>query len=142
MRVAVLLLASAALAAGCADEQSERASNALSEATALEIKIWPKGENSEATEYSLVCVKGDDATPEEAHRLPDATNACRRLMQLENPFEPLPLDVACTQIYGGPQVAEVRGIFNGRRIKARFTRADGCQIDRWDRHRFLFPIRT
>jgi hypothetical protein len=142
MRLAVLLLALAALAAGCADEQSEQASSALSEATALEIKIWPSGENSETTEYSLICVKEDEATPEEANPLPDATNACRRLLQLENPFEPLPLDVACTQIYGGPQVAEVRGTFEGRRIKARFSRADGCQIDRWDRHRFLFPIRT
>jgi hypothetical protein len=50
--------------------------------------------------------------------------------------------VACTEIYGGPQVAEVRGTFKGRRIQARFTRANGCEIDRWDRHRFLFPIRT
>jgi len=142
MRLAVLLLASAALAAGCADEQSERASNALNEATALEIKVWPRGEDSRATEYSLICVKEEDATPEEANQLPDAANACRRLLQLENPFEPLPLGVSCTQIYGGPQVAEVRGTFKGRSIKARFSRADGCQIDRWDRHRFLFPIGT
>jgi hypothetical protein len=47
--------------------------------------------------------------------------------------------MACIEIYGGPQVAEVRGTFRGRQVAARFSREDGCQIERWDRVRFLFP---
>jgi hypothetical protein len=36
--------------------------------------------------------------------------------------------MACTQIYGGDQVATIEG--DGTR--AMFNRSDGCQIARWD----------
>jgi len=55
------------------------------------------------------------------------------------PFAPTPKDVACTELYGGPQTATVTGTYRGRRIRARFSRVDGCAIERWDRHAFLFP---
>jgi len=58
---------------------------------------------------------------------------------MRRPFRPVPADTACTEIYGGPHVAEVRGRFRGRRVSAQFTRTDGCQIERWNRVRFLFP---
>jgi hypothetical protein len=32
----------------------------------------------------------------------------------------------------------VRGTYQGRRIWTRFARRDGCEIARWNRHRFLF----
>ena len=38
----------------------------------------------------------------------------------------------CTQQYGGPQVAEVSGIFHDRRVDSVFTRTDGCEIARWN----------
>jgi hypothetical protein len=41
--------------------------------------------------------------------------------------------MACTEIYGGPQVARVVGVVQGKRIWARFSREDGCQIARWSR---------
>jgi hypothetical protein len=44
----------------------------------------------------------------------------------------------CTQIYGGPQEAVVRGTFRGRRVSIRFTRRNGCEIARWNRVAFLF----
>ncbi|MGA9762584.1 MAG: hypothetical protein WBQ14_09185 [Gaiellaceae bacterium] len=50
----------------------------------------------------------------------------------------MPTGTACTQIYGGPQVAHVRGRLAGRPIDADFSRNDGCQIARWDRLGFLF----
>lgn len=59
---------------------------------------------------------------------------------MSRPFEPVSRFVACTQVYGGPQVAEVRGTFKGRRIDARFNRTNGCEIERWNRHSFLFPV--
>jgi hypothetical protein len=60
--------------------------------------------------------------------------ACRRLAS-GGPglFAPLRKDVACTQIYGGPQKARVLGVVAGARIWATFTRTDGCQIARWSR---------
>jgi hypothetical protein len=48
-------------------------------------------------------------------------------------FAPVPTDMACTEIYGGPQVARVVGVVQGKRIWARFSREDGCQIARWSR---------
>jgi hypothetical protein len=58
---------------------------------------------------------------------------------MDHPFAPVPKSAACTLIYGGPQVAEVDGKFRGRKVNARFTRQNGCEIARWNRVRFLFP---
>ena len=70
--------------------------------------------------------------------LPRPAAACRRLRALARPFAPVPKDAACTQIYGGPQVARVTGTFEQQRVWVRFKRTDGCEIARWNRVRFLF----
>jgi hypothetical protein len=46
-------------------------------------------------------------------------------------------DVACTQIYGGPEVATIKGTIRGDDVDATFTRTDGCEIARWDRVKAL-----
>ena len=48
-------------------------------------------------------------------------------------FAPVPKDIVCTEIYGGPQKARVIGTVAGHRIWATFTRENGCQIYRWNR---------
>ena len=69
-----------------------------------------------------------------------SANACRELARLGwQTLRPVPPDTACTEIYGGPQVAVVTGLVDGRRVWARLRRDDGCQIDRWARNRFLVP---
>lgn len=74
---------------------------------------------------------------------PRAEDACAALAAAAgkkvDPFAPVPRDQICTFIYGGPQVALVRGTFLGRRIWTSFKRNDGCQIARWNRVTFLFP---
>ena len=77
-----------------------------------------------------------------AGTLPHRASACTRLLRVQNPFAPVPRDQACTQIYGGPQQAVVTGIYGGKPVRTAFTRTDGCQIARWNRVRFLFPIAT
>ena len=47
--------------------------------------------------------------------------------------------VACTEIYGGPEIADVQGTFRGKPVNTRFLRTNGCEIARWNRVRFLFP---
>ena len=54
-------------------------------------------------------------------------------------FQPVPPDKACTEIFGGPQVAIVSGRVDGRRVWARLSRVDGCQIARWERVPSLLP---
>jgi hypothetical protein len=39
-----------------------------------------------------------------------------------------PARVACTQIYGGPQTLRVTGTIDGRTVRRRFTRTNGCEI--------------
>jgi hypothetical protein len=61
------------------------------------------------------------------------------LAQIDDPFAPVPKDTACTQVYGGPQEADVTGTYRGRPVNAHFDRGNGCEIARWDKVAFLFP---
>ena len=45
--------------------------------------------------------------------------------------------MACTQIYGGPASASVRGTLLGEQVDAQFKLTNGCEIERWDRNRVL-----
>ena len=38
----------------------------------------------------------------------------------------------CTQVYGGPEVASIRGRFLGAPVDARLTREDGCTMSSFD----------
>lgn len=124
MRIAVLTLAALA-ATGCMG-RSESGSGQASR-TELEISVSPTGPT---TVWTLSCPDGGS--------LPDPGRACARLEALDDPFAPVPKNVACTMIYGGPQVAAVRGTFRGKRVDATFNRVNGCEIERWNKLRFLF----
>jgi hypothetical protein len=50
-----------------------------------------------------------------------------------------PADRQCTQIYGGPQQARIKGTIGSRSVNRRFTRRDGCEIADWDRAVPLVP---
>jgi hypothetical protein len=59
---------------------------------------------------------------------------CRRLRALpRSAFAPTPPGTACTELYGGPQTGRIRGTVAGRRVDARYTRVDGCEIARYER---------
>lgn len=118
----IVLLAVAALACGCARSADEEPSEPPTE---LEISVWRAGTDGPVRVTTVRC--------------PAPNDTCDQLSALEDPFAPVPANTVCTQIYGGPQVAEVRGTFRGREVEARFNRTNGCEIERWDRHAFLFP---
>ncbi len=130
--VAALLLALAA--AGCGAEtavEDESTTSPLAD-TSLVIRVWQQGDlRKQPLRWTLTCEPAGGT-----HPAPVA--ACRKLLALESPFAEVPPDVACTQVYGGPQVAEVSGKLRGEAVLTRFGRADGCQIDRWDTVGFLF----
>jgi subtilisin inhibitor-like len=101
----------------------------------LSITVWPQGRRHPAKVWTLRCDPPGGT-------LPDRGTACRRLSAfVSNPFSPVPPGSVCTQIYGGPQEALVRGRFRGRSVWARFRRRNGCEIARWNRLAFLFPVR-
>jgi hypothetical protein len=130
--VKLLALALAALAAaGCMGGRSSSSGSGSAGTTSLEISVTLGGKDTLTKLWTLQCPTG--AT------LPQPERACSRLDELDDPFGPVPKGVACTEIYGGPQVAEVRGTFRGEPVNTRFTRTNGCEIARWNSVRFLFP---
>jgi hypothetical protein len=109
------------LAAGCGGS-----GDAGSGPGTLTIAFSPSGEGGDARELELRC-------DPPAGTVPDPAGACAELGAMEDPFAPVPGSTACTEIYGGPQVITVRGTWSGRPVDARFSRVDGCQIERYDR---------
>lgn len=103
--------------------------------TELHVTVWPEGKEGPSKRWVLRC---DPA----GGTLPSPARACRVLASLKDPFAPVPPDAVCTQLYGGPAVALVRGTYRDRRIWTWFRRRDGCEISRWNRHRVLFPVST
>ena len=128
MRVVVLALALLALPA-CGGQSDSGGSTAG--AASLDISISLGGKDTPTKLWTLRCPTGGT--------LPDAASACTNLDRLDDPFGPVPKSVACTEVYGGPQVADVQGTFRGKPVKTRFARTNGCEIARWNRVRFLFP---
>ena len=94
--------------------------------TELTITVWLQGRDGASEEMTLTC-----DPPGGTH--PNAEEACTALQADPSALEPLPPDSVCTQIYGGPEEAEIVGTLNGEQVNARFSRQNGCEIDRWMR---------
>ena len=65
----------------------------------------------------------------------DGAAACTRLGEaevLDRLANGAPGDRACTEIYGGPDVATITGELNGQAIDTTVDRANGCGIADWD----------
>jgi hypothetical protein len=112
------LLAAIALLAGCGSDGSGSASEPRYDVT---ISYRPTGAGGGEQTATLTC-DPDGGTH------PDPAKACDALLQNEDALKPVPGDVACTEIYGGPQVATIVG----GDVNASFSRSNGCEIARWD----------
>jgi hypothetical protein len=130
-RHAASLVAVLAALAGCGGWEGGKTPGTQ---TVLEIKAWPNGKERGGAprEWKLYCERAGGTHPR-------PEKACERLLALDDAFAPTQ-DTVCTEIYGGPAVAEIQGLYRGETVDATFTRTDGCEIARWDRHAFLFPI--
>ena len=97
------------------------------------------GPGTTARVATLTCdAEGPRATGFLRHR--DAGRLCRRARELERFLGSAPeRDRACTEVYGGPSRATVRGNVAGTTVERRFERTDGCQISDWDRAKLLLP---
>ena len=125
-RVGILLLVLLAAACGESDEAGQREGPA----TSVEVTLWPEGRSGANQRAVLECgpVGGSH---------PHAQEACAALESEADALEPVPGDVACTQIYGGPEEARIAGAVRGNAVDSMFSRTNGCEIDRWDR---LAPV--
>ncbi|PPK92361.1 subtilisin inhibitor-like [Kineococcus xinjiangensis] len=82
-----------------------------------------------STTWTLTCPA--DGEPGGDH--PDPAGACAALDAAKDPFAPVPKDLMCTQVFGGPETATVRGRWRDSDVAATFKRTDGCEIARWNR---------
>ncbi len=129
--LACLALSLLVLAVACSDSGT-----AKDVSVNLKITVWPEGQDTGARRLNWRL----DCNPLGGN-LPHGDRACYMLAVMSRPFAPIPRDAACTQVYGGPDIAHVVGKLRGRRVDATFRRTDGCEVARWDRIDFLFPER-
>jgi hypothetical protein len=109
-------LAALAMLAGCgsASEPAQPRYN-------LTITYWPTGRGGEARSATLTCDPDGGSHP-------DPAKACEALLTHADALRPVAADVACTEIYGGPQLATLAGAG----VHALFKRTNGCEIARWE----------
>jgi hypothetical protein len=119
--LAVVLFGAAALVFGCGTTQA-------APKTDLRITVWPEGRGAGAPSRTrtLRCEPAGGTLARPAA-------ACRQLYANRSALRPVRPDVICTQVYGGPEVAHIRGVLRGTRVSAWLKRTDGCEIDRWNR---------
>jgi hypothetical protein len=126
-RHALALLAAAALAfaaCGSDDEPTTPATGGGSdELASLVVTIDPDGEEAQsAKSMELNCKAPTDS---------DACGAAAGISAAD--LASTPNDVACTQQFGGPETATIKGTLRGEPVEASFARSDGCEIARWDK---------
>jgi hypothetical protein len=105
------------VAGGCGGDDSSGGGGRSAD---LVVTVWPQGPDGASRKHHVTC-PGDAA--------------CRGLSAAR--LRPTPADVACTQIYGGPATARVRGTLDGKPVNARLDRTNGCEIARWERNAAL-----
>ena len=121
-RLLLLFCVLPAVAIGCGDEEDESAAPPQRSGTALVVRVdadGPRGpERPKST--TVRCAAGD------------ASKACRAAARLTPAnFGPPPDNVACTQIFGGPETARISGRLRGEPVSATLSKVDGCEISRW-----------
>jgi hypothetical protein len=121
-RSAPALLAAAALAVtACgSDEPATTTSNGLANLTVTLDNDGPKGQP--AKELKLTCDRASDSP------------ACKTVATItQSDLAPTPKDMACTMIFAGPETATITGTLRGSAVDAKFSRRDGCEVQRWKR---------
>jgi hypothetical protein len=141
-RLLLTLLTLLVLLTGCAQssgnsgagDDGASAGDGISRAENDLVVRYDAGDGSAPQSWTLACLGTADGTH------PDAEAACAHLTATEDPFAPIPDDVACTEQYGGPQSAHVAGLWGGEPVDLEVTRVDGCRIDQWDSLGPLLPV--
>jgi Subtilisin inhibitor-like len=148
MRYRTLLFTAPGLAmivslAGCGSEQ---ASNQPAKQPPATTSVRPS-DPAQGANTLTVSVKASAQAPAKTWTLncdtaqgnhPKAKQACDTLTKARDPFKPTPPGQMCTKIYGGPEVATVKGTWRNQPVDAKFSRGDGCELHRWSKIAPLF----
>ena len=123
MRRLVLPLLAAALFAGCGSDEPTPAAGGNGNLAQLVVTVDDDGARGSAKprELTLDCAKPTDSAACGAAAGVSAADLAKT-----------PSDTACTQLYGGPEEATIKGTIRGNPVDATFSRSDGCEISRWE----------
>ena len=123
-KIGALVLALGFLAAGCGDEDEPTTGDPAAQGqVAITVTLDPDGPAGSEEEMTQD-VNCDDESSDPA---------CLAAADLEaSDFDPPPADQACTEIFGGPDVATIQGEINGDAVDAELSRSNGCEIERFD----------
>jgi hypothetical protein len=118
----VVLVAALVLVAGCGEDDTEQPATG--------------GTAPGLAELTVTVDDGSGGAPKTADvrcDAPEDSDACQAVADIKpKTFEPVPGNMACTQQYGGPETATVKGTINGEPVDAQFARVNGCEIARWN----------
>lgn len=127
MRVALawLALAIASALGGCGDADQP----AAQPSGAIELTILYDDGSGDRTTGTLSCRDGDRRAEGALEGRASGEELCAQARGLaglltSEPDERRP----CTQVYGGPETAVVKGTIDGDKVDRRFTRTNGCEI--------------
>jgi hypothetical protein len=126
-RFALGLLVAASLA-GCGSDENTLGSGAGGTLAKLVVTVDDDGARGAGQPREL---KLDCAAPTDSQACGAAAGVSAADLQKT------PGDTACTQIFGGPEEATIKGEIRGDPVDASFKRSDGCEITRWDRVKAL-----
>lgn len=126
MRIAVLIAVIVAVV-GCGASSA----GTSTPSTELRISYFPEGRSEgDRTLWTLRCTPAGGTLPR-----PGA--ACQKLGRMKNPFAPLPKDLQCTDIYGGPEQVVIAGTHKGQKVWVLLAARNGCEIARFRKLAFL-----
>ncbi|HEX6023488.1 MAG TPA: hypothetical protein VFZ00_15950 [Solirubrobacter sp.] len=123
MRLAAPLLLVAVALAGCGNDDPNPSAPGEGALAALVVTVDEDGKGgAPARELRLNCAEPTDSP---------ACGAAAGISARD--LAPTPPDTACTQLFGGPETATIKGQIRGEDVDATFSRSDGCEIERWKR---------
>src|SRR5262245_61718226 len=105
----------------CGSDEPSPSSSGNSDLADLTITVDPDGDGSQPAK-----------TLEPTCNAPTDSQACGAAAGISTAdLAPTPEGTACTQIFGGPETATIKGTIRGEEVDASFSRNDGCEIERW-----------
>ena len=97
------------------------------QAASLDVVVRPEGPGGPEITDEIRCASFGPGAP--------GSPECSELEGLTaGALAPTRAGQACAAIFGGPATATVRGAVLGRRVDARFTLQNSCEIERWRRN--------
>ena len=105
--------------------------SALPESPEVDLTVRLSGLPDAGERTFRLLVRNGSLSPESTLPDPVAALAAVERFGEEIFFAVRRADMICTQQYGGPQVALVTGVIDGRPVHSRFSLTDGCEIARW-----------